>query len=218
MLNVCTPSQEERKQIATALSRIPKQPIFSPDFEVDRGHSTLEEQPSFLSLSQKAHVSSENASANWVRIRREFAVQALFSTVQYSFSLDPKSMVETLVFKVREPKDLLQVSIEDNASAVTSPADMLSTNTPASRIQLERFGKSSVVLARCPATAAGPPPDQSAYESLFQSASSIEANYRKLLGALQMVPDELTRLNAVSTVRAQTAVKKSVSRKAPDKR
>ena len=96
-------------------------------------------------------MSSDPGVANWVRIRREFSVQALFSTVQYSFSVDPKNMVETLVFRVRDPKDLMQVSIEDSASAVTTPATMLTSSTPASRIKLERFGKSSVVLARCSA-------------------------------------------------------------------
>ena len=54
-------------------------------------------------------------------------------------------MVETLIFHVRDPKDLMQVAIEeDNASSVTTPAAMLGTNTPAGRIKLERFGKSSV--------------------------------------------------------------------------
>ncbi len=194
MLNVCTPSKEEQQQIASALSRVPKQPLFSQDFEVDRGRSTLDQQPDFLPVNQRTHVTTDSDSAAWVRIRREFAVQALYSTVQYSFSQDPKSMIETLVFKVREPKDLLQVSIEDDASAVTSPAAMLGTNTPVSRIRLERFGKASVVLARCPATAAGPAPDQSAYEPLFRTASAIDADYRNLLRVPQTVPEELDRV------------------------
>jgi hypothetical protein len=214
MLNVCTPSKEEQQQISSALSRIPKQPLFSADFEVDRGRSTLDQPPSFLPISAKTHVSMDSATAAWVRLRREFAVQALYSTVQYSFSQDPKSMVETLVFKVRDPKDLLQVSIEDDASSVTSPAAMLGTNTPVSRIRLERFGKSSIVLARCPASAAGPPPDQSAYEPLFQTASAIGGNYRNLLGVLQTVPDELNRVAAVDSKNAvKRAAKKPVVRK-----
>jgi hypothetical protein len=118
----------------------------------------------------------------------------MFSTVQYSFSTDPKTMIETLVFHVRDPKDLLQVSLEDSASAVTSAAAMLGTNTPASRIKLERLGKSSVVLARCSASEGGPPPDQSAYEGLFQNASSIVSDYRKLLRAQQVIPEELSRI------------------------
>ncbi len=214
MLNVCTPSAEEQEQIASALSRIPKQPLFSQDFEVDRGRSTLDQQPDFLPISERMHVSKDTDSAAWVRIRREFAVQALYSTVQYSFSLDARNMVETLVFKVRDPKDLLQVSIEDDASSVTSPAAMLGTNTPVSRIRLERFGKSSIVLARCPATAAAPAPDQSAYEPLFQSASAIGSDYRSLLRVPQTVPEELDRVASVAAKSpAQSSSKKPVPRK-----
>ncbi len=219
MLNVCTPSKDEQQQIATALSRIPKQPLFSPDFEVDRGRSTMDEQPSFLSISQKAHVTSDSDTAAWVRIRREFAVQALFSTVQYSFSQDPKSMVETLVFKVRDPKDLLQVSIEDDASAVTTPAAMLGTDTPVNRIRLERFGKSSIVLARCSGTGTAPAPDQSAYEPLFQAASAISGDYRHLLNIPRTVPDELNRVALTdSKAAAKNSVKASPSKKPVQKK
>lgn len=215
MLNVCSPSSEEQQQIASALAHIPKQPLFSQDFEVDRGRSTLDDQPSFLTIGQQTRsTSSDSDSAAWVRIRREFAVQAWFSTVQYSFSQDPKSMAETLVFRVRDPKDLMQVSIEDDASAVTSPAAMLGTNTPVSRIRLERFGKSSIVLARCQGTASGPPPDQSAYEPLFQAASAIDGNYRRLLSVLQTVPDEIERVNALhSSSAAPKPAKKTGSSK-----
>jgi hypothetical protein len=113
---------------------------------------------------------------------------------------------------VRDPKDLMQVSIEDSASAVTTPGTMLTSGTPASRIKLERFGKSSVVLARCLASAAGPAPDQSAYEPLFQSASAILSNYRGLLGARTTVPDELERV-AGATDKPKAA--KSSSAKKP---
>jgi hypothetical protein len=194
VLNVCSPSAAEQQEIASALARVPKQPLFGVDFEVDRGRSSLEVGPGFLQPGSGGQMSSDPGSANWVRLRREFSVQALFSTVQYSFSIDPKNMVETLVFRVRDPKDLMQVSIEDSASAVTTPATMLTSATPASRIKLERFGKSSVVLARCLASEAGPAPDQSAYEPLFQSASAILSNYRGLLGARTTVPDELERV------------------------
>src|SRR6267378_202487 len=191
MLNVCSPSPEEQQEIASALARVPKQPLFAADFEIDRGRSSLDVGPGFLQPGSGSQMSSDPGVANWVRIRREFSVQALFSTVQYSFSSDPKNMVETLVFRVRDPKDLMQVSIEDSASAVTTPATMLSTNTPVSRIKLERFGKSSVVLALCPAAEGHAAPDQSAYAPLFQNASEIVTNYRALLRASRVVPDEL---------------------------
>src|ERR1700687_3058015 len=210
VLNVCSPSAGEQQEIASALGRVPKQPLFGVDFEVDRGRSSLEVGPGFLQPGSGGQMSSDPGPGNWVRIRREFSVQALFSTVQYSFSVDPKNMVETLVFRVRDPKDLLQVSIEDSASAVTSPATMLASGTPASRIKLERFGKSSVVLARCFASEAGPAPDQSAYEPLFQSASAILSNYRGLLGARITVPEELERVTG--------AAEKKAERSSPSKR
>jgi hypothetical protein len=217
MLNVCSPSPEEQQEIASALARIPKQPLFSPDFEVDRGRSTLEERPDFLKAGASAQFSSDSGTAEWVRIRREFSVQALFSTVQYSFSHDPKNMVETLIFHVRDPKDLMQVAIEDNASSVTTPATMLSTSTPAGRIKLERFGKSSVVLARCPATEGSPPPDQSAYEPLFQSATAIVSNYRNLLAARNTVPAELARVGMVEATKAKPSAKGTAKKTVPEK-
>jgi hypothetical protein len=201
MINVCTPSAEDQKEISSALARVPKQPLFGTDFEVDRGRSSLDANPNFLQPGQSTQMSSTPDIATWVRIRREFSVQALFSTAQYSFSVDPKNMIETLVFRVRDPKDLLQLSIEDSASAVTTPAAMLATNTPVTHIKLERFGKSSIALARCAGSEASAAPDQSAYEPLFQSASAIVSNYRSLLGAREVVPEELTRTSVNKTYR-----------------
>jgi len=198
MLNVCTPSAEEQKEIAAALARIPKQPLFSPDFEISHGSSTLTESPNFLQPAKSAQVSDEPSIARYVRIRREFAVQALFATVQYSFSNDGNTMIETLVLHVRDPKDLIQVSLEDSASAISSPETMVSANTPANRVRLERFGKSSIALARCNGSENGPPPDQSAYEPLFRSASEVLANYRNLLGVRNTVPAELAQIPGAS--------------------
>ena len=115
------PRRRSSRRLPRALARVPKQPLFGADFEIDRGRSSLDVGPGFLQPGSGSQMSSDPGVANWVRIRREFSVQALFSTVQYSFSSDPKNMVETLVFRVRDPKDLMQVSIEDSASAVTSP-------------------------------------------------------------------------------------------------
>jgi hypothetical protein len=72
---------------------------------------------------------------------------------------------------------------------------MLAVSTPVSRVRLERFGKSSVALARCQATEGGPAPDQSAYEPLFRSASEVMANYRSLLGVKKIVPEELAKVS-----------------------
>ena len=207
MLNVCSPSAEEQKEIAAALARVPKEPLFGGDFEVTRGRSTLSDIPNFLKPGQSTHVAGEPSVASYVRIRREFSVQALFSSVQYSFSNDGQNMVETLVLHVRDPKDLMEVSLEDSATSVTSSEAMLGSNTPASRIRLERFGKSSVALARCLGTEGGPVPDQSAYEPLFRSASDVLANYRGLLSIKKIVPEELASISAEFKPKAASKLK-----------
>jgi len=199
VLNVCAPSSEEQKELAAALARIPKQPLFSADFEISHGLSTLTDAPNFLQPGGGTHVVGEPSVARYVRIRREFGVQALFSSVQYSFSNDGQNMVETLVLHLRDPKDLIQVSMEDSASAIGSAANMVAANTPASRIRLERFGKSSIALARCNGSENGPPPDQTAYEPLFRSGSEVLANYRRLLGAAHTVPAELAQIPTTGT-------------------
>lgn len=215
VLNVCAPSAAEQKEIAAALARIPKQPAFGADFEISHGRSTLTDAQSVIQSSvvqqsmaqpsnvqpapqggQEAQMSSEPSVARYVRIRREFSGQSAFSSVQYSFSDDGQNMIETLVLHVRDPKDkdLIQISMEDSASAISSPGKMVGANTPASRVRLERFGKSSIALARCSGAENGPPPDQSAYEPLFRSASEVLADYRTLLGVRRTVPAELAQI------------------------
>lgn len=216
MLNVCSPSAEEQKEIAAALARVPKQPLFGSDFEVTRGRSTMSDMPSFMQAGQGGHIAGEPSVASYVRIRHEFAVQALFSSVQYSFSNDGLNMVETLVLHVRDPKDLIEVSLEDSASAVASSEAMLGANTPASRVRLERFGKSSVALARCPGVEGGPVPDQSAYEPLFRGASEVLANYRGLLGVRAIVPEELAKISGQS--KPKTAAKPKAPKPAEAKK
>jgi hypothetical protein len=210
MLNVCTPSAEEQKEISAALAKVPKQPLFDADFEVSRGRSTLTELPTMLEAGQAGHVAGEPSVARYVRIRREFSVQAMFSSVQYSFSNDGVNMIETLVLRVRDPKDLMQVSLEDSASSVTSSDAMLLANNPVGRVRLERFGKASIALARCQDTAMGPAPNQSAYEPLFRSASEVFSNYRNLLGVKKIVPEELAKTNAES--RPATPAKSKMQR------
>ncbi|HYA23867.1 MAG TPA: hypothetical protein VEF05_06885 [Terriglobales bacterium] len=192
VLNVCSPSPEEQQEIASALAKIPQKASFSQDFEVDRGRSLPDQSATPLPRADNAQSGSD--AADWVRIRREFPGSSSFSTVQYSFSRDTRSMVETLVFRVRDPKDVMQIAVEDSASAVTTPATMLATDTPASRIKLERFGKSSIVLARCTGSEGSPPPDQRAYDPLFHTASIIAAKYRDFLGVRRTVPEEMSKI------------------------
>ena len=194
VLNACSPSAEDQKELAAALAKVPGKPVFGADYEVARGHSTLDPGTSIPGMEPLPGGAA--SAANWVRIRREFPAPTLFSNVQYSFSVDATNMVETLVLRVREPKDLMQVSIEDSASAVTSAAAMLTSDTPVSRVKLERFGKTSVVLSRCSGGDGNPATDQSAFEPIFQVASSVMSHYRDALGARRMVPQELARLGA----------------------
>jgi hypothetical protein len=192
VLNVCAPSADEQKELSSALATVPAKPAFSKDYEVARGHSTLDQNTPIPGMQQLPP--GAISAADWVRIRREFPDAALFSNVQYSFSVDSKNMVETLVLRVRDPKELMQVSIEDSASTVTSAAAMLSTSTPVSRVRLERFGKSSVALSRCSGEEGSPATDQTAYEPIFHGASAIMERYRDALGARKMVPEELGRM------------------------
>ena len=70
-LNVCSPSAEDRQQIAGALERIPAHPKFAVDFEVARGRSTL--SGSDL-LAQNTNVSSGEASvSDWVQSSQRFS-------------------------------------------------------------------------------------------------------------------------------------------------
>lgn len=192
VINVCTPSVEERRELSAALAKIPAKPAFAKDFEVARGHSTID--PSIPMPGMQQLPPNDAASADWVRVRREFPNSGTFSNVQYSFSTDASTMIETLVLRVRDPKDLMQVSIEDSASAVTTASAMLNSDTPVNRIRLERFGKSSVALARCPAEEGRPATDQTAYEPIFRAATTILMHYRDALGVRKTVPQELTRM------------------------
>lgn len=170
-LNVCAPSAAEQQEIRSALDHLPA-PRFTQDFEVSRGRSTVEQAP----------------TANWVRLRHEYAASVPYLTSQYSISVDEKSIIESLVFRSREAKDLLQVQLEDTVTGAQDVRSVLSTDTPVERIKLERFGKSSLVLARCPAA------DQTAFEPLFRKASEVLRNYRAALDIKRMIPRELAML------------------------
>jgi hypothetical protein len=206
VINVCTPSADEQKELTAALAKVPAKLTFANDYEVSRGHSTLDASTPIPGMQPMPPGTS--SSADWVRVRREFPTTSVFANAQYSFSVDAKNMVETLVLRVRDPKDLMQIAIEDSASAITSPAAMLSSNTPVSRVKLERFGEPSVVLARCSGSE-GPAVDQSVYMPIFQAASSIMSRYRVGLGASRMVPQELARLGWGTTAPKAGGARKS---------
>ena len=190
-LNVCTPSDSEKEEIASTLARIPNPPTLVADFEIARGQSSL-----------------ENAEkSRYVRLRREFPPDSKFSTVQYSISNNGRNMVETLVLTGRDVKELRQISIEDSVSSQAADVNaLLTVDTPASRVKLERFGKSSLGLARCEGA------DQSKYDAVFAAASSVMARYRKSLSLRSMLRMELKWLasSAASpaTVQSRAASKR----------
>jgi len=180
-LNVCTPSEEETKELSSALERIPLKPPFSGDFEVARGRSSA------TGGEIAARLTGGNVPpATWVRLRREMA-SGFFANVQYTMTRDDTGLSEVLVFRVRDPKELMQIAFTDSVTRA-EPATVLATDTPVARVKLERFGKSSVGLSRCPAV------DQKQYQALFQRASQVMAAYRSLLGARKTVPAEFARL------------------------
>jgi hypothetical protein len=96
---------------------------------------------------------------------------------------------------------------EDSITGASSPASILATDTPVDRIRLERFGKASVVLARCPAA------DQSAYQPLFDQASRVMASYRAVLGVKKTIPRELAALGVGATKAAGQQSNHTAARK-----
>ena len=196
-LNVCTPSVEEQKELSGALARIPAHPRFSEDFEISRGRTSLTEPPIKLAgVETEEAPAAAGGTSKWVRVRREFAADSPFVSVQYSVSVDQKNIVETLVFRSREAKDVIQISLEDSVSASSDPLQVLKVDTPVDRVRIERFGKSSVVLTRCPSA------DQKTYQPLFDQGSSVLAHYRSILGVQQVVPADLKRLGVGASVKA----------------
>ena len=176
-MNVCSPSDKDKQEIVSALERIPTAPHFGPEFEIARGRSAAPDAP----------------IASWVRVRREFPSEIPLTNAQYSVSLNSDDITETVVFRWRDPKEVLQVAIEDSVSNVASPVTVIATETPASRIRIERFGRPSLGLSRCPQA------DQTAYESVFAAASRVMTRYRAALGVRESVPPELARLGMGSS-------------------
>lgn len=159
-LNVCTPSADEQAQMKAALAKLQVKPAFSRDFEISRGQATLQDAP----------------DARFVRFRRDMAAESPLLTAQYSMSSDSQSIVETIVLRLRDPREFHEVSLEDRVSAgAMAPSALLTVDTPVSRIRIERLGKSSLVLARCQDS------DQSGYEAIFRQGAEIMAQYRKAM-------------------------------------
>lgn len=177
-LNVCAPPAEDQAELKAALAKVSARPAFSRDFEISRGRLTMQDSP----------------DSKFVRLRRDMAPESPLLTAQYSMSADPANTIETLVLRMRDPKQFHELSLEDRVSTVAAaPSAVLSVDTPVSRIRLERFSKNSIVLARCADA------DQSAYEQFFREASQIMAQYRKALALRNAFRSDIAWLNTGQT-------------------
>ena len=201
-INVCAPSEDERKEMSAALARIPAKSSFSADFEVSRGHTT--QTPESLAFAKAALPGAveqaAGAESSWVRIRRDFTGTP-FATAQYSISFDAKSVTETFVFRMREFKkdEIVQVALEDSISAASDPIVVAQSETPIDHVKVERFGKSSLGLRRCAEA------DQSSLEPLFRAANEIARHYRAALRVRESVPADLRRVGAGAASKAATS-------------
>ena len=177
VVNVCTPSDAEKSELSAALARIPEHPALGTDFEVARGRTT-----------------EQGVASEWVRLRRDFLPEGPFSNVQFLLSVTGSGIDETLVlhFKAAKPGEPLQLSFA-NENMAGIPAAVLNTDTPPGHIRLERFGKSSVILARCPNV------DQGVYEPLFRVAAERFAAFRAALNVRTTVSSELARMKPGKT-------------------
>lgn len=185
-VNSCRPGAPEAEQMKRLLLRFNETPRFSADFEISRGLTTLTGEE-----ARAAGLATQGAAtpSSWVRIRREFPERAPLTDAQYSLSLEAGSVSESLTLHLRDSREALQISI--STAATGSAGEMLKADTPPARISIERFGKASIVLARCAGA------DQSSYEPLFQAAAEIFQRYRAAMAVRSVVPAELTHLPAV---------------------
>jgi hypothetical protein len=177
VLNVCAPSLEEQAILKGALAKANVRAVFAGDFEIARGRATVTDAP----------------ASKYVRLRRDLWPESPLLTAQYSISMDEKNTVEILVLRMRDTKDFFEISIEDRVSTGAAPPQtIVAMDTPASRVRIERLGKSSVVLARCEGA------DQNAYEPLFHDASELMARYRKALGLRDAFKQDINWLGSVA--------------------
>jgi len=182
-LNTCRPAQGDLEVMGKALAEVKERPRFAADFEISRGVTTL------TKAEARAVGAAEGSAAgpsSWVRIRREFPEKALLRDAQYSLSVDGDAASEALALHLRDSREVLQILISDTVSG--SALRVVKAVTPPDRIRIERFGKGSIVLARCGGI------DQSAYEPLFAAASGILEQYRVAMAVRTVVPAELAHL------------------------
>ena len=181
-LNSCHPAFTDSEDIHRALARLKERVAFTSDFVITRGVTTLSEEQ-----ARGARVTAEGSATRspWVRIRRNFGEKAAIASVQYTFSVEGRSVGEILSLAPRDAHDVVEVLI--SSSVVGTPAQAIAADTPPERIRVERYGRSSLVLQRCGE-------DQTVYEPVFEEARQVFERYRSALGVKTLVPAELARL------------------------
>jgi len=182
-LNTCHPGQGELDEMRRALVRVKDRPMFASDFEISRGITTLNEAEARAAGAPDGSAATPSA---WVRIRKEFPEKAVLTDAQYSLSAEGSSSSEVLALHLRDTKEVLQIIISDSVTG--SPTQVAQADTPPDRIRIERFGKASIVLARCNGI------DQSAYEPLFDAARGVLEKYRVAMAVKTVVPAEFAHL------------------------
>jgi hypothetical protein len=181
-LNTCRPAPGDLEEMGRALERVKEQPSFAADFEISRGVTTLTEAEARAAGAPPG----SGGPSEYVRIRKELPENAPLTDAQYSLSVEGSSASEILALHLRDSREVLQILISNSVTG--NPAQVVKLDTPPDRIRIERFGKASIVLARCGAV------DQSAYEPLFQAAGNILEKYRTAMAVSSLVPSELAHL------------------------
>ena len=202
-LNSCRPAEAEAEQMRQLLQLLRKRPAFSSDFEISRGVTTMSEADSHAAAAAIQRAAGEQdappaspatagpgrVSSRWVRMQREFGEKAALINVQYSLTLEKGQAGEVLALHLRDTSLAMQLLISNSVTG--GAAEVLGHDTPPERIRMERFGKPSIMLARCPQS------DQTAYEPLFSAAFEILREYRRAMNIAAIVPSELSRLDSV---------------------
>jgi len=185
-INVCSPEPSELAELRDTLLAAPSKPSFAVDMETSRGRSLVKE-----SAQEGSQPTTGGVITDWVRLSRDFPEDSHYMDAQYSLGRAGGQFEETLVLHLRPAKSgvgaALQLILSDQF-ALSSPYARLAAPAP-TRLRLERFGKSSVVLARCKGG------DQSSYEPLFARANELMKAYRAALRTSQVAPAELRRLS-----------------------
>jgi hypothetical protein len=187
LVNFCAPPEGDVAELRAALALIPLQPVFDVDREVARGWTTAADP-----VPPAEGGKPRKVTTRWVRLRRDFPESAPLLSAQYSYSPVTGGEGETLVLYFRQGggNKVLQLAISSAQKSGGGTVPFFRQPSQSSRVTLERFGQSSITLARCHGTQA------SKSSELMERADKILAAYKAALGAAATIPGELMRLGS----------------------